>query len=445
MPTEVAMHTFTPSATATFPTNTPSMTFTPSLTPTETLTPTPLPTDTPLPTPLPSMFELLVRDIDTARFMNVIARLENFKTRHANSMQGTGVMGIDAARDYLLSEMQAIAGTCAAPARVDGDPFPLTVYEESTLQLNIVGVVPGTGPNTGAIVVGAHYDTIYGVDREHYTDEDGALYEAPGANDNGSGVTATMELMRAICKEPRQKTFVFVLFAAEEVGEGRNGSRHFIREYAPSYGIQVEAMLNLDTIGSATDENGALQENLARLYSAEPNSCCSRQLARTIQAMSYVQMPEFILNVEDRIDRANRWGDHMSFEDAGVPAVRLFEGSEDIVRQDTPRDILNDVDPPYLRKNIQVALAFLLGMSEGLPSPRNIDIRGATVVWEPVPGAERYLVAYRTPNSPGYIQFEIVEGFAATLPPDTIFAIGSIGSNGLLGSLSEEAYIESPD
>src|SRR5688572_276430 len=126
MPTVRVFETFTPSPTPTLAqTYTPTPTATLTLTPTETLTVTPTPTDTPTATPIPSTFEQAVAAIDPARYMNVIAQLQNFTTRHANAVLGNGIMGIDAARNYLYNEMSQIASGCATPARAESDPFPL--------------------------------------------------------------------------------------------------------------------------------------------------------------------------------------------------------------------------------------------------------------------------------------------------------------------------------
>ncbi len=79
---------------------------------------------------------------------------------------------------------------------------------------------------------------------------------------------------------------VFVLFAAEEirteVSVGRVGSRNFVGRFLPGKGWRVESMLNLDTIGSATDTKGAIVDDLARLYSAPPMEGSSRSGPRTM-------------------------------------------------------------------------------------------------------------------------------------------------------------------
>ncbi|HLA44566.1 MAG TPA: M28 family peptidase, partial [Aggregatilineales bacterium] len=291
-PTETATASATatetpiPTATATTTPAPPTGTFTPRFTPSNTFSPTPTPSDTPPATPTltaaptlqAQLFGILSSYIDQNTIVRRIADLENFDTRHTNSMRNNGVEGIDAARLYLSALWTGQAATCAASASFYEDAFTITYRDVSSIQSNLVLEVRGTQPGNGVIIVGAHYDTISKDERLN------PYGFQPGADDNASGVSATMELARLYCLQPRQKTVVFVLFAAEEIriGDiaGRQGSRQFVNRFIGSRGWHVDAMINLDTIGSATDTRGELVSNIARLYSAGPNDSPSRQLAR---------------------------------------------------------------------------------------------------------------------------------------------------------------------
>lgn len=454
LPTEYIVPTSTPSDTPT-PTLTASptstLTATPTITPTptqtETLTETPTPTITPsltlapTLTPMPRLtkFEELALKIDRAGIMRTIADLQNFGTRNTNSAQyDQPTTGVIAARQYLFARMNQIAANCASQAFVELNNFTLFYREVTTAQANLVAKVEGTNPSLGVMVIGAHYDTI---SREAPNDP---LNSQPGADDNGSGVSATLELMRLICLEPRPQTVAFVLFAAEENvinGEGRQGSQQFVYSYLPRTNWNVVGMVNMDTIGSATDERGNIIDTYAFLYSQGPINSPSRDLARRIQAVAYVHLPDFRLILQDREDRENRWGDHMSFTDAGYPAVRLIEGSEDPVRQDSERDLLNDLDPDYLMQNIKAMLAYLLSRGDGFAPPNDLQINGTTITWTPIPGAESYWVVQRVSGQDDYDTFTQVTEPTITLPSGAIFAVGTVGSNGVLGQLSQEYVV----
>ncbi len=65
-------------------------------------------------------------------------------------------------------------------------------------------------------MVGGHYDS-------RATDVNSPTQRAPGADDNGSGTAAVIELLTSL-KQDRphikfQRTLVFVLFSGEEQGE----------------------------------------------------------------------------------------------------------------------------------------------------------------------------------------------------------------------------------
>jgi hypothetical protein len=75
------------------------------------------------------------------------------------------------------------------------------------------------------------------------------------------------------------------------------------------------------------------------------------------------------VNVLQYLDRSGRWGDHQSFSDAGYAAIRLIEPADDPRRMFADSDPPDNLDPQYLRRVTQVALATILVLAEsdGLP------------------------------------------------------------------------------
>jgi hypothetical protein len=114
-------------------------------------------------------------------------------------------------------------------------------YEKSAKTMNVIGKIEGTDPELKEeyLVIGAHLD--------HVGSQAGLLF--PGANDNGSGSAAVLELAEAFQKselKPR-RSILFVLFASEE--QGLFGSKHFV-ENLKIDSEKIVAMFNLDSIGS---------------------------------------------------------------------------------------------------------------------------------------------------------------------------------------------------
>ena len=119
---------------------------------------------------------------------------------------------------------------------------------------NVFGMLKGSDPELSKeiIVIGAHYDHV-GVD--HWT------RVGSGADDNGSGTCATLELAQALAAHPPRRSVVFAFFSAEE--DGLIGSAQFAEELPfltsaegasrTSSEPPVVAMLNMDMVGRGKD------------------------------------------------------------------------------------------------------------------------------------------------------------------------------------------------
>src|SRR5690606_11302120 len=106
---------------------------------------------------------------------------------------------------------------------------------------------------------------------------------APGADDNGSGVAAVLEIARVMSQLRPRTTMIFVLFSAEEVN--RQGSKAFVRDYIQFYNIPVRVMINVDTVGSVNDPRGNVNDRELRIFSQGPDESPSRDMARMIDFM----------------------------------------------------------------------------------------------------------------------------------------------------------------
>lgn len=106
---------------------------------------------------------------------------------------------------------------------------------------NVIGYLPGQDPEGKWIVFGAHYDGQGEID--------GTVY--PSANDNLSGIMALTALAKSLAAEPRiNYTLCFVAFGAEE--PGLLGAQHLVSNL-PVPKEQIQAVINLDTIGKTCD------------------------------------------------------------------------------------------------------------------------------------------------------------------------------------------------
>ena len=120
---------------------------------------------------------------------------------------------------------------------------------------NILAVIPGK--ESGIVVVGAHYDHL-GTDASLEGD---TCFN--GADDNASGVSAVLQIARAIKmsgKQPR-RTIVFALWDGEE--KGLLGSRYFVKKC--SFLSDISAYMNFDMVGRGPVENPM---HLSYMYTA---------------------------------------------------------------------------------------------------------------------------------------------------------------------------------
>src|SRR3989304_5811625 len=138
----------------------------------------------------------LVDEVSQETLLAYNQRLQDFQTRYSYSDS------IASARQWLGDKFSSYGI----------DSVYLDHYFYDSDQWNVVATIPGTVEPDALIVVGGHYDSVT------YSQSPGPLTYAPGADDNGSGTAATLELARILANNPLPLTVVFILFAQEEQG-----------------------------------------------------------------------------------------------------------------------------------------------------------------------------------------------------------------------------------
>lgn len=381
----------------------------------------------------------LLDQVDADHLFMHISALESLGTRHVNSPDLPN-SGVAAAYRYVRGQFDAIAAKSAGRFSVVDQPFNLSWAGVDSVQRNIIGTISGSVTGGGIILISAHYDSIS-------IDPNDPLYAAPGANDNASGIAALIEMANILSQRPHRATILFVAFAAEEVG--RMGSRAFVQQYRTS--IPVDYVFNMDIIGSSTGPNGQIDDNHMRIFSAGPETSPSRQLARAVYWIDFNMTPDMQIVLQDIEDRVGRYSDHISFSEAGFPAIRFIESLEDRGRQHTPADVIDDIQATYLRRTTQSILAAVSVFADGLPPPQNITLRAGegtkrTLVWEPIPGATGYKIGLRDPGSliinrefPWNTNSVEWDGFYPQVVAGLV--ISAIDANGMMGPPSEEFIV----
>src|SRR5690606_29200430 len=165
---------------------------------------------------------------------------------------------------------------------------------------------------------------------------------------NASGVAGTLEAARILSKHRFPGTIVYAALSGEE--QGLFGGK-IVAARAQKEGWRIEAMLNNDMIGNIAGLNGVIDNATARVFAegTRANETAdeakqrrftggeldspTRNLARYIDRMADLYVPNLDVMMVYRLDRFGRGGHHRPFNDLGWPAVRVMETNENYHRQ----------------------------------------------------------------------------------------------------------------
>jgi Zn-dependent M28 family amino/carboxypeptidase len=398
---------------------------------------------------------------DPARLHDTIAALIGFGTRHTLSATTDPHRGIGAARTWVEGRFRAIGRDCNGclsierPARdFTGERSPAPAHIE-----DVIAIQKGASDPERVVIVQAHLDS-------RVSDVMNATADAPGANDDGSGIALVMEAARILSKERFPATIVYAALSGEE--QGLWGGQ-LLAETAKARGWKVAAVLNSDIVGNSHGIGGEHVDDRVRVFSegiisaADPvaikrqraeggeDDSPSRELAKAVIRVA-AQHPEIGLEVMAvrRPDRFMRGGDHLPFLEAGYPAVRFTEAVENYHRQHQDvrtengisyGDTIDGIDFSYLTRVTSLNIAVARELAAAPAAPGGVTISGAvsddtTVAWVAVPGAAGYRVRSRRADVTGWTDSRDVPASATSLflphinIDDHFFGVSSLSTGG---------------
>jgi hypothetical protein len=386
----------------------------------------------------------MLKDVSPARIRRTDSALVSFGTRNTFSDTLSSTRGIGAARRWLYAQLQETSRDCGGCLRVEYDaaviPVPRHPQHISANIVNVLAILPGRDTNR-VIVLGGHYDScVCSVPPNGGVD---STSTAPGADDDGSGTSAVVELARVISqRHPHglDATIIFVLHAAEE--QGLLGATH-LAQRLKSEGKHVVAGMTDDIVGNVVAEDGSVDSTSMRIYAADPDSSGSRELGRYVWALGALYTPGFEIVPVFRLDRIGRGGDHSPYVSAGWPGLRFTERLENYKRQHLPTDDLAHVNFGYVAQVARVNAATLVSLALAPMVPDSVLARRESAAsggqawslsWTRVPGAASYEVLVRRTTAPTWEQvipvgtalkhqlsFQLDDGWAA---------VRAVGANG---------------
>jgi len=406
----------------------------------------------------------MVKEISADSMKSYINRLVSFGTRSTLSSTTDKNRGIGAAREWVVQRFNEFAknGNGRMRAFVDTVTIPPDGrrVDVATNLGNAMAVLKGNDVNDDRIyIISGHLDS-------RVTDVMNRTADAPGANDDGSGVAAVMECARIMSKRSFPATIIFVAVSGEE--QNLLGSTYLANQ-AKTKNWNVDAMLNNDIMGSNnSNETNIVDNTRLRVFSEGisvldtgrvlstvrnlglENDSKSRQLARYIKETGerYVSNLEIVMIY--RSDRFLRGGDHSPFLQRGYAAVRLTEMNENYNHQHQDiridkgvvyGDLPEFMDFEYLRKNTAVNLSTLANLAKApsMPQSVTIDVRNltntTTLNWKAPKNGKvtGYYVLIRETTSPVWQNKNFTTQTTITLPlskDNYFFAVQSVNESG---------------
>ena len=210
------------------------------------------------PTEQPLLREIAA-SVSASELRATIETLVGFGTRHTLSDTRSETRGIGAARRWVQSRFGGLARECGGCLEVvtPSQVFTGARVPQPTEVMDIVAIQRGTGDPDRVIIITGHLDS-------RVTDIMNAGSDAPGANDDASGVAAVIEAARLLSRHKFRATLVYAALSGEE--QGLYGGK-VLAEYARAQGWQVEANLNNDIIGNSRGEDGVHDNSTVRVFS----------------------------------------------------------------------------------------------------------------------------------------------------------------------------------
>lgn len=393
-----------------------------------------------------------------------IEKMISFGTRHTMSSVTDPQRGIGAARNWVAAKFNEWAKHSGGRMTTFVDTTTLPPdgrrIAEATNIGNAMAILKGTDPNDKRIfIISGHLDS-------RVSDVMNKTADAPGANDDASGVSAVMECARIMSRQPFSATIIFVAVSGEE--QGLLGAQ-FMAKKAKADGWQIEAVLNNDIMGSNNSHDTKVIDNTkVRVFSeglpafeteksatqlrnlGMENDGKARQLARYVKEVGERYVDQLEVKLIYRNDRFLRGGDHTSFIQQGFAAVRITEMNENFNRQHQDLrtekgveygDKIEFIDFEYLRKNTALNLSCLANLAKApsMPQEVKVETRGLTnftqLTWKaPATGKPKgYYILMRETSSAMWEKKFFAEGLEAKLPyskDNYFFAVQAVNAEG---------------
>jgi hypothetical protein len=351
-------------------------------------------------------------------------------------------------RDKIVARLNEINKATGGRLQIVVDKFEATserTFDKPAPMQNVYAILPGTDEKLAktVFIVSGHLDSRV----SSVTD---AILDAPGADDDASGVAVSVESARLVSKvaapgKGLRATVIFAAVSGEE--QGLLGSTHMV-DWVKQQGYTVGGMLDDDIVG---DDLQPGAPHRVRLFSGngEIDDCdsSSRELARAIEEIDGRSAIRMVF----RVDRYGRGGDHDPFYKAGSPAVRFTEPWEDYNHEhQNPRtengveygDYAKYLNSAFLGNVARDNAEALRQLALAPAPPKEVRLAGAVtqdakLSWAAEDDAERagFEILWRETTETRWSLLTFAESSGETVLKDVstdnhFFAVRAVGKNG---------------
>jgi hypothetical protein len=276
--------------------------------------------------------------------------MEELRYLSSDSLEGrrTGEPGNVLAREFIVTAFQE-AGL-QEPERSWVQPFEFRSRRDTTQVIqgaNVLGYVPGTDPDVGAMFVTAHFD--------HLGVRDGEIYN--GADDNASGTVVLLSIARYVAQHPLRHTAVFAALDAEEMG--LQGARALV---AAGWSDEVALNVNMDMV--AHSDSLLFAAGTYHYPQLRPLLESVGRKGPVVLRFGHDRPREEGQEAEEGEDDWTNSSDHAAFHRAGIPFV--YFGVEDHEDYHRPTDDFERINQAFFINAIRTVLAAVLACDEGL-------------------------------------------------------------------------------
>jgi Peptidase family M28 len=390
--------------------------------------------------PDPALLALL-KQIDPNRIQATIQQLVSFGTRQTQSSQTDPNRGIGAAYAWVFQQMQAIAatsnGNMTAQQQTFIQPAVPGVITAPTSITNTILTLQGTANPQRFYVITGHLDS-------RCSDVTDSVSDAPGADDDGSGVAVVLELARLFAAKQFPGTLVFAAVSGEE--QGLFGSTFMAQQMAAA-GNDVQGMFSNDIVGASQAFDGTRPDpfTLRMFLEGIPTNATStdvafittvggendgksRQLGRFVAEVAPFSLTQMNIRLIWRRDRYLRGTDSRSFQSQGYAAARFTEPRENFnhehqnVRVENGvqfGDLIDFVDFNYTARVAKVNACALWALATSPSTPKGLQIH--TTPPPGLPGTNLTTLSWNANPESNVTGYEVV--MRETTVPDWTSAI----------------------